>query len=105
MNTQFSLWLRDKWSRGEEDAKQLASAYQATFSTEPGSRVLMHMLNEIYCTVLEPGDENSINPLALAMHNGRRSMVHEILDNIDLAENIVRIEAEENRPIGESHGN
>ena len=102
MNAQMSLWLRDKWSRGDEDAKQLASAYQATFGTEAGFKVLMHLLNEIYCTVLEPGDENSTNPLALATHNGRRSMVHEILDNIDLAENIGRIETEQER--GETNG-
>ena len=86
MNAQFSLWLRDKWSRGDQDATNLASDYRATFSTEHGHRVLMHMLGETYCQVLESSTVESQNALALATLNGRRIVIHEILDNIDLAE-------------------
>jgi len=91
MNTQFSLWLRDKWSRGDVDAAQLANDYRATFTTQAGNRVLQHMISEIYSTILEPASVESQNPQALAGHNARRSVIHEILDNIDLAENVVEM--------------
>jgi copper oxidase (laccase) domain-containing protein len=35
----------------------------------------------VYCTIYEGTD-----PIAAATHNGRRSLVQEILENIDLAE-------------------
>ncbi len=88
MNTQFSLWLRDKWTEGDQTTEQLASDYRATFTTQAGHRVLMHMLSEIYCTVVEPSSSASLDPLVLATANGRRIAIHEILDNIALAEQI-----------------
>lgn len=88
MNTQFSLWLRGKWSHGDIDAEKLANDYRATFTTQAGHRVLMHMLSEIYATVIEPSTSASLDPLVLATHNGRRIVVHEILDNLSLAEQI-----------------
>ena len=52
-----------------------------TFSTEQGRRVLKHLMDTIYCAIYEGSD-----PIALATLNGRRSVVHEILENIDVAE-------------------
>lgn len=75
----FAAWLALKWTRTPQDG--LAQDYQVTFSTEQGRRVLTHLLDAVYCTVYEGTD-----PVAAAMHNGRRSLVQEILENIDLAE-------------------
>jgi hypothetical protein len=58
----------------------LAHAYQVTFSTAQGQLVLQHLLDEVYCQTCPVQD-----PIALAMHNGRRSVVQEILENIDSA--------------------
>ena len=99
MNTSFSLWLRDKWATGDQTGEQLASDYRATFTTQAGWRVLQHMLSEIYCQVIEPGSSDSIDPLVLATQNGRRIVIHEILDNISLAEQI------ETKPLPEEEPN
>ena len=59
-----------------------ANSYLVAFTqTEHGRRVLQHLMDEIYCTVYEGKDPNE----ALA-HNARRSVVHEIITNIDLAQ-------------------
>ncbi len=75
----FTEWLTRKWSRKPD--LQLAQSYLITFSTAHGRRVLEHLMNAVYCTIYEGSD-----PIKMAMHNGRRSLVHEILENIDLAE-------------------
>ena len=72
-------WLVRKWSREPDPA--LLKSYLVCFSTEHGRRVLQHLVDGVYCTIYEGTD-----PIALAMHNGRRSLVHEILENIDIAE-------------------
>ena len=72
-------WLTRKWSR--EVRPNLGQDYLVTFSTEHGRRVLLHFLDAVYCTIYEGTD-----PIAAAMHAGRRSLVHEILQNIDAAE-------------------
>ena len=59
----------------------LAEAYRLTFSGLHGEHVLAHLMDSIYCRPYEGHD-----PMEMAMHNGRRSVVHEILENIDLAE-------------------
>lgn len=72
-------WLRYKWDHAPHPS--LAQDYQVTFSTEHGRRVLQHFLDAVYCSVYEGTD-----PIAAALHAGRRSLVHEVLQNIDLAE-------------------
>ena len=72
-------WLVRKWV-GQPDPALLKS-FLVTFSTEHGRRVLQHLVDKVYCSIYEGAD-----PIALAMHNGRRSLVHEILENIDIAE-------------------
>lgn len=79
MNPRLIDWLRQKWTRkGEDDLKQ---AYLAAFSSFHGRLVLEHLLSNVYFTVYEGTD-----PVAAALHNGRRSVVHEILEVIDQAE-------------------
>ena len=77
--TRLLEWLTRKWSH--ETRPSLGHDYLVTFSTEHGRRVLVHFLDAVYCTIYEGSD-----PIAAAMHAGRRSLVHEILQNIDAAE-------------------
>lgn len=70
-------WLTYMW-RGQEPTRELLQAYQVTFQNQHGAIVLQHLLDEIYCTVYNGTDPNE----AIA-HNARRSVVHEILVNID----------------------
>lgn len=72
-------WLTLKWM--EQDHSELCDAYRMTFSTVYGQMVLQHLLDSVYCTTYEGGD-----PDEAMHHNGRRSVVHDILINIDLAE-------------------
>jgi hypothetical protein len=74
----FTEWLGQKWRRRTDPA--LAQAYQVTFSTAQGQLVLQHLLDEIYCQTCPTRDQ-----IDLATHNGRRSVVQEILENIDAA--------------------
>jgi hypothetical protein len=79
MTRRLLQWLTRKWQRGHDP--KLAQAYQVTFSTIYGQQVLQHLMDNIYCTVYEGKDL-----MDLAYHNGRRSVIHEILDNLDVAE-------------------
>jgi hypothetical protein len=79
MTRRFRHWLSRKWTRRLEPG--LADSYRATFSTFHGERVLQHLLDGVYCQVYEGKD-----PIEAAHHNGRRSVVQEILENIELAE-------------------
>ena len=88
MTRRFSQWLNRKWHRAE--GAELLHAYQVTFSTPHGQLVLQHLLNEIYCQTCP-----TLEPIALAAHNGRRSVVQEILENIDTAESPVRFPHEQ----------
>ena len=76
----FTQWLIHKWVKQTDD--NIAQFYQVTYSTPQGQRVLQHQLDNIYCQIYEGND-----PLVLAYHNGRRSVVHETLELIDEGEN------------------
>jgi hypothetical protein len=76
MTTRFTDWLTRKWQPLSSD---LPRAYMVCFGTPEGQRVLQHLLDQIYTTTCPQADA-----LALATHNGRRSVVQEILENIDL---------------------
>jgi len=74
----FHEWLTRKWQRRDPD---LIRSYQVTFSTPDGRRVLQDLLDGVYCTVYEGTD-----PQAAVILNARRSLVQEILVNIDQGE-------------------
>ena len=78
MTRRFLEWMFHKWQGADA---QLVESYRVTFSGEHGTRVLQHLLDSVYCTIYEGNDPNE----AVA-HNARRSVVHEILANIDIAE-------------------
>lgn len=80
-------WLSTRWRRRIDPG--LADAYQVTFSTLHGRQVLRHLMDEVYCQLCPLND-----PIALATHNGRRSLVHEMLENIDAAESPGKYETE-----------
>lgn len=75
----FADWLLHRWQRQIDPG--LLQDYQVTFSTASGQRVLQHQLDQVYCTVYEGHD-----PIEAAYHNGRRSVVHDTLTNLDYAE-------------------
>ena len=74
----LSEWLKVLWSEPKET---IAYDYHATFATESGQRVLKHLMDNVYCQVYEGND-----PVELASHNARRSVVHDILSNIHVAQ-------------------
>ena len=79
MTKRIRDWLTRKWSRHPDST--LPDAYRGTFASFDGQRVLQHLLDSVYCKCYE-GDD----PTELAAHNGARRVVHEILQNIDYAE-------------------
>lgn len=72
-------WLSRKWQPLPDVV--LADAYYSVFSTQQGQLVLHHLLNDIYFTIYEGTD-----PQEAVVINARRSVVHEILLNIDIGE-------------------
>jgi len=75
----FREWLLNKWRRNP--GKDVLHAYRVTFDSLHGRVVLQHLLDEVYCQVCPTHD-----PIDLATHNGRRSVVHEMLELVDQAE-------------------
>lgn len=78
MKGTIASWLSRKWQRQEDT---LAEDYRMTFGSLHGQKVLQHLLDEIYCRCYEGTDGNGA-----LIHNARRSVVQEILENIDQAE-------------------
>jgi len=74
----FRTWLSRKWQRQNPD--ELRQAYQITFGGLHGQVVLQHLMDTIYCQVYEGTDAQ-----AALVFNARRSVVHEILYNVDVA--------------------
>jgi len=71
-------WLSRKWQRHDPD--ELRQAYQVTFGSLHGQMVLQHLVDTIYCQVYEGTDAQ-----AALVFNARRSVIHEILYNVDVA--------------------
>jgi len=59
----------------------LTKSYHLTFATAHGQLVLQHLLDNVYYTVYE-----GLDPNAALVHNARRGVVQEILENIDIGE-------------------
>lgn len=87
----FADWLLRKWSRQVDPG--LLQDYQMTFSTASGQRVLQHQIDQVYCTVYEGHD-----PIEAAHHNGRRSVIHDLLVNLDYAEQPEKYQVRQEEP-------
>lgn len=89
----LTQWMQRKWLRIVEP--DLVQAYHVTFSTLQGQRVLQHLLDSVYFTVYEGTD-----PMIALVHNSRRSVIQDILENIDAGEHPskynVPVQVEEN---------
>jgi len=72
-------WMGYKWRRSDQAMLQ---HYRACFASQSGRVVLQHLMDNVYCVV-----DQSADPMRALVHNARRSVVHEILMNIDMAEN------------------
>ena len=83
----FAHWFTQKWR--SDAPEQLLEDYRLTFSSLHGQRVLQHLLDNVYCQICHSND-----PEDLAAHNGRRSVVQEILENVDRAERPTRYRVE-----------
>lgn len=79
MMRRVAEWLGLKWARVDDTLRE---DYRVTFNSIQGRRVLHHLMDTAYCVVYEGTDA-----LALATLNGRRSLMHEILEVLDQAEN------------------
>lgn len=76
-------WLKHPFK--EQENKELLDALNVTFSTLYGQRILQHWLDSVYCTVYVGTD-----PIELAYHNGRRSVIQEVLVSLDQARDPVK---------------
>lgn len=79
MNLAIARWLQNMWT--PRDVYELMQSYKVTFSNVHGQRVLHDLLDNVYCKVYEGPD-----PIMQAKHEGRRSVVEDILRNLDQAE-------------------
>jgi hypothetical protein len=68
-------WLTKLW---QPTIPETLEAYNIAFSTYHGQLVLQHLMDSVYCQVY-----TGIDPNAALVHNARRTVVHEILENID----------------------
>ena len=81
MFQRLSEWFEHRWYN-QANNFSLAQDYFVVFSSEAGRRVLQHLLDEVYCSVYEGSD-----PSMALVHNARRSVIEEILRNIDAGQN------------------
>jgi hypothetical protein len=72
-------WFSRMW---QPVVPETTRAYDVTFQSYHGQLVLQHLMDNVYCTVYSGTDPN-----AALVHNARRTVVHEILENIDMARN------------------
>jgi hypothetical protein len=68
-------WLPAKWR--DHDNPETLHCYRVFLLTTDGQAVLQHLMDTVYCTVYEGTD-----PEGPGIANARRSVVHEILKNI-----------------------
>lgn len=77
-------WLLEFFARRWKQVldPNLAMSYKATFMSIDGQKVLQHLLDTEYFQVYHGTD-----PYQAVAFNARRAVIHEILVNIDVAEN------------------
>lgn len=89
-NSSWRRWFDTKWWYHYDNKRELARHYQQTFGTASGKVVMQHLLDSVYCTSYEGTDA-----IAMAAHSGRRSVIHDILMNLDYAEHPGKYEVKE----------
>jgi hypothetical protein len=93
MTLTLRAWLKRKWVLATDPT--LVRAYHVTFASLDGQRVLQHLLDNVYFKVYEGTD-----PVVALVHNARRSVIQDILENIDVGENPAKynvpVQVEEN---------
>ena len=72
-------WMKHRWMVYTHP--ELLRAYEVTFNSLHGQMVLQHLLDSVYCDV-----SSTTSPEDALVHNARRSVVQEILENLDAAE-------------------
>ena len=70
-------WILRKWTRQPDPPDQIRQAYQVAFGSVHGQIVLQHLVDNVYATVCYSKDD-----IELATHNGRRSVIQDILENV-----------------------
>lgn len=78
MIARMTAWLGRKWQSPTQT--DVLDAYRVTFGSLHGQLVLQHLMDTIYCQVYEGTDAQ-----AALVFNARRSVIHEILYNVDVA--------------------
>ena len=90
MKLQFiKKWLGRRWKDYSpvHIGISIRNAYAVTFSGVYGELVLQHLVDSVYCTTYMGSD-----PILLAAHEGRRSVIQEILELLSEAENPPQLE-------------
>jgi hypothetical protein len=87
MKATILQWLARMW---QPTIPETLEAYNIAFSTYHGQLVLHHLMDSVYCTVYSGTDPN-----AALVHNSRRTVVQEILENIDTARNPQKYQVKE----------
>jgi len=78
LTARIFTWFQHRWVGVDEN---LLKDYLVTFSGLQGQRVLQHLMDSVYCTVYEGSNRDEA-----LIHNARRTVIQEILENLDRAE-------------------
>lgn len=90
----FSDWLHRKWSKlvKEEDAQAIYLKHLETvFNSEPGKYILQVWITENYAVMSKFTGQSDSD---VAYNEGRRSFIHELLQDLDNIESPHRPEVE-----------
>lgn len=88
MFTVVRRWLQHKWSQGEE--RELRYAYQRFAASLDGQLIIKDLIDNFYCTIYEGSDRRLAD-----IHEGKRTIVHYILQRIDEAQRPDKYEVKE----------
>ena len=93
----LARWMKHRWM--VYTRLELLRAYKVTFNSLHGQMVLQHLLDSVYCDVSPTTSAEDA-----LVHNARRSVVQEILENLDVAEHpskyTVNVQTEEQNHVG-----
>lgn len=70
----FEKWFRTPPPK-ERDLATIKAAVREVLRSDAGAKLFAHLYHTVYGTVCYSHD-----PIALAVHNGRRSVLHELME-------------------------